>query len=220
VGVRLDSGDLGYLSVEARRILDAAGFDEAAIVASNDLDEYAIESLERQGAAIGVWGVGTRLATAYDQPALGGVYKLSAIRPPGGPWKHKVKLSEQAIKVSNPGVQQVRRFFAGGEAVADAIFDELLGIEDSCTIVDPVEPTRRTRIPRGTQFTDLLVPVLEKGGRRFEPPSLEDVRRRCRQQIGSMKDDVVRIDDPRPYPVGLEERLHSERRRLMAEAGR
>jgi len=218
VGVRLDSGDLGYLSVEARKILDRAGFEEAVIVASNELDEYTIESLKRQGAAIGVWGVGTRLATAYDQPALGGVYKLSAIRPPGGSWQHKVKLSEQAVKVSNPGIQQVRRFFAGGEAVADAIFDELLGIEDSCTIVDPVEPSRRTRIPRGTQYVDLLVPVFEKGDLRFDPPALEDVRRRSIEQIGSMKGDVARIDDPRPYPVGLEERLHAERRRLVAEA--
>ena len=149
VGVRLDSGDLSYLSIEARRILDDAGFQDAVIVASNELDEHIIESLKHQGAKIAVWGVGTKLATAYDQPALGGVYKLSVIRKPGGAWKHKVKLSEQALKVSNPGIQQVRRFFAGPQAVADAIFDELTGISEDCTLVDPMDLTRRKRIPKG-----------------------------------------------------------------------
>ncbi|MFP5504089.1 MAG: nicotinate phosphoribosyltransferase, partial [Candidatus Sericytochromatia bacterium] len=109
-GVRLDSGDLAYLSIEARKILDEEGFPEATIVASNDLNELIIESLKHQGAKISVWGVGTQLATAFDQPALGGVYKLSALRAPGEDWKYKLKLSEQAIKISNPGILQVRRF--------------------------------------------------------------------------------------------------------------
>ncbi|HEX8833371.1 MAG TPA: nicotinate phosphoribosyltransferase, partial [Abditibacteriaceae bacterium] len=108
-GIRLDSGDLAYLSIEARRILDEAGFTEVPIVASNDLDEHLIASLKEQGARIAVWGVGTRLVTGGDQAALGGVYKLSAVREGDG-WKTKIKLSEQAIKVSNPGIQQVRRY--------------------------------------------------------------------------------------------------------------
>jgi nicotinate phosphoribosyltransferase len=124
VGIRLDSGDLAWLSVEARKLLDAAGFERAAIVASNDLDEHLIRSLKQQGATIGVWGVGTRLATAYDQPALGGVYKLAALREPGGAYRYTIKLSEQAIKISNPGLLQVLRFSEGGRSVGDALINE------------------------------------------------------------------------------------------------
>ena len=103
IGIRLDSGDLAYLSIEARRILDEGGFPRAAIVGSNDLDERIVETLKDQGAKINIWGVGTRLVTGCDDPALGGVYKLSAIRRPGEAWQYKVKLSEQAAKVSTPG---------------------------------------------------------------------------------------------------------------------
>src|SRR5262249_8289057 len=109
-GIRLDSGDLAYLSVEARKLLDQAGLKDAVIVASNDLDEHLIASLKQQGAAIDVWGVGTKLVTAYDQPALGGVYKLCALRLPNGNWQPKLKLSEEAAKITTPGVLNVRRF--------------------------------------------------------------------------------------------------------------
>src|SRR3954470_12705064 len=131
VGIRLDSGDLAYLSIEARKILDQGGFPDAKIVASNDLDEHIINSLKDQGATINVWGVGTKLVTAYDQPALGGVYKLSALRDGDGRWQYKIKLSEQAIKVSNPGVLQVRRYRnPAGEFIADAIYDEDLDLRN------------------------------------------------------------------------------------------
>src|SRR5262249_55818 len=127
-GVRLDSGDLAWLSIEARKLLDAAGFPDAVIIASNDLDEHIIESLKQQGAQVAVWGVGTKLVTAYDHPALGGVYKLSAIRRAGGQGglSGRIKLSEQIAKISVPGVLQVRRFHeaATGRLVADVIFDE------------------------------------------------------------------------------------------------
>src|SRR5882762_6956143 len=123
-GIRLDSGDLAYLSIEARKMLNAAGFKDAVIVGSNDLNEHLIASLKQQGAAINVWGVGTMLVTAYDQPALGGVYKLSALRQPDGAWQHKLKLSEHAAKVTNPGVLQVRRFSQGNKFAGDAIYDE------------------------------------------------------------------------------------------------
>ncbi len=113
IGVRLDSGDLAWLSREARRILDEGGFPQAQILASNDLDETLIADLKRQGAAIGVWGVGTRLVTAYGDPALGGVYKLTAVRGPGGDWEDRVKISEQTAKTTNPGILQVRRFCLG-----------------------------------------------------------------------------------------------------------
>ena len=148
IGIRLDSGDLAWLSIEARKILDEAGFPNAVIVASNDLDETIITSLKDQGATIACWGVGTRLATAYDEPALGGVYKLSAIREPGNGWQYKVKLSEQAIKVSNPGVLQVRRYYGDGRAVGDMIFDEEVQADDGATMVDPFDATRRKRFFR------------------------------------------------------------------------
>ncbi|MFM8396364.1 MAG: nicotinate phosphoribosyltransferase, partial [Pirellula sp.] len=127
VGIRLDSGDLAQLSIAARQMLDQAGFQDASIVASNDLDERLIESLKHQGACIGIWGVGTKLATAYDQAALGGVYKLGAIKDPTGSWQHRIKLSEQMIKTSTPGIQQVRRFYdAQRHALCDMIYDEIM----------------------------------------------------------------------------------------------
>src|SRR5438093_9059168 len=159
IGIRLDSGDLAYLSIEARKMLDAAGFPQAVIAASNDLDEYLITSLKDQGAKIDVWGVGTRLITAYDQPALGGVYKLSALRPRGGTWQYRIKISEQAIKTSNPGMLQVRRF-----AGADMIFDQLGG-EPVHTIVDPLDLTRRRNVPDNAAHEDLLVPIFRQGKR-------------------------------------------------------
>ncbi len=147
VGIRLDSGDLACLSIEARRILDEAGLTNAVIVASNDLDEYIIASLKDQGAKIDVWGVGTRLATGYDDPALGGVYKLSAMRSGGGPWEYKMKLSDQAVKISTPGILQVRRYHRNGECMGDVIFDEEHPIDDDCVMVDPFDPTRRKVMP-------------------------------------------------------------------------
>jgi nicotinate phosphoribosyltransferase len=114
LGIRLDSGDLAWLSNEARKLLDQHGFQDTAVVASNDLDEHLIDSLRHQGAAISTWGVGTKLVTAYDQPALGGVYKLAMVARAGGPFQPRIKLSDQAAKISNPGIQQVRRFSRAG----------------------------------------------------------------------------------------------------------
>src|SRR6185503_6155623 len=122
-GIRLDSGDLAHLSIEARRLLDAAGFTDAKIVASNDLDENLINSLHEQGAKIDVWGIGTKLVTAFDQPALGGVYKLGAVKEDGH-WRDVIKLSEQPIKISNPGILQVKRLRRGNEMVGDVIYDQ------------------------------------------------------------------------------------------------
>src|SRR5205085_5691370 len=123
VGVRLGSGDLAWLSREARRILDEGGFPKAQVLASNDLDETLIGDLKRLGSAIGVWGVGTRLVTAFGDPALGGDYKLTAVREPGREWEDRVKVSEQSVKTTNPGILQVRRFRKGGELLGDMIFD-------------------------------------------------------------------------------------------------
>lgn len=217
-GVRLDSGDLAYLSVEARKILDAHGFPDAAIVASNDLDERLIQSLKQQGAAITVWGVGTKLVTAYDQPALGGVYKLSAIRDEAGAWQHRIKLSEQAAKISTPGVHQVRRFTQDGLFVADMILDESAAAPPSRTMVDPLDPTRRRSFPDAMAHEDLLVPVFRAGQRVYERPSIHASRERAAAQVASLHPSIRRFDHPHGYPVGLEQDLHALRTRLVLEA--
>ena len=218
IGIRLDSGDLAYLSIEARKILDEAGFPDAAILASNDLDEHLIESLKRQGAKITVWGVGTRLATAYDQPALGGVYKLTAVRRPGEPWQRKVKLSEQTAKVTTPGIHQVRRFRQGDEYVGDAIWDVELGIEEPATIVDPADLTRRKVIPEGTPHEDLLVPIVRQGRRVWDPPPLAASRQRTADQLAGFHPGIKRFVNPHGYPAGLERRLFDLKTELVLKA--
>ena len=216
VGIRLDSGDLAYLSLEARRLLDAADFYDAAIVASNDLDEHLIESLRYQGAKISVWGVGTRLATAYDQPALGGVYKLAAIEGPDGNWVPKVKLSEQWIKTSTPGIQQVRRFSYEGGAIADMVFDETLG--PSNFMIDPLDVTRRREIDSKTAYEDLLVPVFKAGQMVLGPESLTQIRERVKTQLNLFHDGIRRLANPHRYPVGLEAGLHKLKSELVLAA--
>ncbi len=162
IGIRLDSGDLAYLSIAARQMLDEAGLVEASIVASNDLDERLIVSLKQQGARINVWGVGTKLVTAYDQPALGGVYKLAAIEE-AGRWVPKIKLSEQTIKTSIPGKLQVRRFVDDtGIARADMIINELQTPDEDLRMIDPSDPfTYKSDF--SSQSFDLLKPVFRSG---------------------------------------------------------
>jgi nicotinate phosphoribosyltransferase len=218
IGIRLDSGDLAYLSIEARAILDKAGLPEAKIVASNDLDEHVIASLKEQGARIDAWGVGTRLVTGGDQAALGGVYKLAAVRDPGGPWRHRVKISEQAVKTSNPGVQQVRRFSGPDGFVADVIYDEESGLDASPLVVDPLDPTRRKRIPAGTTFEDLLVPVARGGRVVYEPPPLALTQARAKQQVSRLHPGIRRFVNPHQYPVGLALQLYELKTRLVLEA--
>ena len=218
VGIRLDSGDLAWLSIEARRLLDDAGFPDATIVASNDLDERLIEDLKHQNAQINVWGVGTKLATAYDQPALGGVYKLSAVREPNGDWEPRVKLSEQAIKVSNPGIQQVRRYRTEQEFVADAIYDERLGFGDLARIVDPMDPTRQRVLPSDGQFEDLLIPIFRTGKSVYEPPTIHASRSRTKEQLAMLHQGVRRFVNPHQYAVGLEANLHEQKTELILKS--
>jgi nicotinate phosphoribosyltransferase len=218
-GIRLDSGDLAYLSIEARKILDAAGFEETQILASSELDEHLVESLKLQGARVVVWGVGTRLVTAYEDPALGGVYKLTALRESAeAPWKYKVKLSEQAIKVSTPGILQVRRFHTGTELAGDMIFDVELGAPAAPTLVDPADLTRRKEILAGTSFEELLVPVFRQGRRVYDPPPLAEVRRRVGDQLAAFHPGIKRLVNPHQYPVGLELGLFDLKTRLILEA--
>lgn len=218
VGIRLDSGDLAWLSAQARKLLDAAGFPKAQIVASNDLDERTIASIKQQGGAIAVWGVGTKLVTAYDQPALGGVYKLAAIREPGGAWQPRVKLSEQAIKVSNPGIQNIRRFFRDGEAVGDVIWDESHPAPASWVMVDPADPTRQRDQSGEVVHEDLLVPVLRHGGLVYGRPALADIKARTQAQLALFHPGVRRLDNPHQYPVGLEAGLHERKAALIRAA--
>jgi len=217
-GIRLDSGDLAYLSIQARKMLDSAGFKEAVIVASNDLNEHLIASLKQQGAAINVWGVGTMLVTAYDQPALGGVYKLSAIRKPDGTWAHKIKLSEQAVKVTNPGVLQVRRFRQAREFIGDAIYDETRPLSKRVTIIDPADVTRRKHFSATTKYEELLVPILRRGKLVYDPPALKAIRTRAQEQLAMLHPGVKRLDNPHEYPAGLELTLHQLKTELILRA--
>jgi nicotinate phosphoribosyltransferase len=218
LGIRLDSGDLAYLSIEARKILDEAGFTDAVILATNDLDEQIIESLKIQGARIAVWGVGTRLATAYDQPALGGVYKLSALADANGKWHHKLKLSEQTAKISVPGVLQVRRFSDRKRFIADAIFDQLGPIPSGTwTIIDPVDPMRQKSIPAKSASQDLLIPIFRAGRRVYDPPALIETQNFARQQLSSFHEGIRRRLNPHAYPVGLEKSLSELRTQLVLQ---
>ena len=218
IGIRLDSGDFAYLSIEARKMLDSAGFPDAVILASNDLDERLIASLKQQGAKINVWCVGTKLVTAYDQPALGGVYKLSAIGATDGTWQHKLKLSEQAAKATNPGILQVRRFRTQDEFVGDAIYDELLPPLDQTTIVDPTDATRRKHFPKNAPSEELLVPVLRHGKLVTELPSLQQIRERAQKQLAMLHAGIKRFDHPHEYPAGLELQLHDLKTQLILGA--
>ncbi len=217
MGIRLDSGDLAWLSVQARRMLDEAGFGQAVIVGSGDLDEHIIESLKLQGAAINVWGVGTRLVTGYEDPALGGVYKLTAVRWPGNPWEYRVKVSEQAFKSTTPGILQVRRFFSDDEPIGDVVYDTVRGIGEDCTMIDPLDPTRRKRIPPGTKFGELLVPVISGGKTVYQSPSIDETRKFAIDQLDRFHSGVKRLVNPHRYPVGLEEGLHDLRTRMIMQ---
>ncbi len=219
VGIRLDSGDLAYLSIEARKMLDAAGFPDAVIVASNDLDEHLIASLINQDAAITVWGVGTKLVTAFDQPALGGVYKLGAVRDSadaGSDWVPKVKLSQQSIKTSTPGILQVRRFRDSSGAIADMIFNELQG--PSATMIDPLDPTRQRNLDDADSSADLLRPLVRRGQVVAEAESLAAIRERVGTQLEQFHRGVLRLDNPHRYPVGLEKQLYDLKSKLVLEA--
>lgn len=217
LGIRLDSGDLAYLSKVARKMLDEAGFSDSIIIASNDLDEHIISSLKEQGAKIGMWGVGTRLTTGYDQPALGGVYKLAAIRDPQGKWKYKVKLSEQRIKVSNPGILQVRRYFNEKENLEDVIYDISTDISKGCTMIDPLDVTRQKKIKQSENHCDLLVPVFRKGELVYIQPKIDEIRKTTQKNLEMFHSGIKRFVHPHQYPVGIEKSLFSLKTDLILQ---
>jgi nicotinate phosphoribosyltransferase len=208
VGIRLDSGELADLSLTARRMLDEAGFENAAIVASNELDEYRISKLKQRGAVIGVWGVGTHMVTAGQQPALGGVYKLSAIQNASGAWENRIKLSEESIKVSNPGLQQLWRYFSHGQPSADAIQDIRDG-EPAGKVWDYGKQDL-VELPEEGSWQPLLQPIFEKGKLVCDFPELTAVRNYSLEQQA-----LFQGVDTQAYPNGLSEALYQRKMDLI-----
>jgi nicotinate phosphoribosyltransferase len=218
IGVRLDSGDRVALSIEARRMLDEAGFTNAKIVCSGDLDEFLIADLKQRGAKIDVWGVGTKLSTGQPDAALGGVYKLGAVRSPSEEWRYRIKLSDDPAKMSCPGSLQVRRFHRpDGRFIADAIYEIDHTVGEPCVMVD-LWNEEQIEIPVRTDYSDLLVSIFRRGELVYELPAIEASREHTRKQLGCLPPEVMRLENPRPYKVGLERSLHELRSTLIARA--
>ncbi|WP_289636158.1 nicotinate phosphoribosyltransferase [uncultured Adlercreutzia sp.] len=219
-GIRIDSGDLSWLSKMARRMLDGAGLTDCGIVLSNDLDEYTIQSILDEGADVMSFGVGTKLASAYDQPTLGGVYKLAAVRPgPGAPWEDRLKISESTAKLTTPGVLDVRRYYHGNGTVAgDMVFDVNRPPAGREVIVDPLDDLRQKNLS-GLSFETLLAP-LARGGRVVLAPQFRNAcaaRERAAAGLDRLDETQLRMLNPHTYPVGLEAGLIDRRRGLVAE---
>jgi nicotinate phosphoribosyltransferase len=213
MAIRIDSGDLAWGSRKARSMLDEAGFPEVKIVATNDLDEYTIASLLDQGAAIDMWGVGTKLVTAFDQPALGGVYKLSALRKAGSDqWEPRIKVSDTTGKRTLPGLVDARRYYdAEGNMMGDMIFDEQ-GVSES-RITDPHDPLRRKDLSSGS-FEPLLHPLVRQG-RSVVTSDVEAARLRATRDLARLDQSRKRFLNPHSYPVGLSHELHTIRDTLI-----
>ncbi len=210
-GIRLDSGDITGLSIDARRMLDQAGFEKVAIIASDDLDEFKVEKMFEEGAMVSVLGVGTNLVTGGTQAALGGVYKLSAIQDVQGNWNYRIKLSEVETKISNPGVQQVRRFYEGGVAIGDAIYDVTSDLSGDVVVLmgDSI-----MKYPANMEHRDLLVPIFAKGKLVYRQPPVEAIRAYVQAGLTELKSEhKVLIQSP-IYPVGLEEGLHRQKAQI------
>ncbi len=223
-GIRLDSGDLAYLSKKARKMLDAAGFTDAVISASNDLDEYLIESLKAQGAAITSWGVGTNLITAKDNPAFGGVYKLAAIQDENGQFIPKIKLSENSEKVTNPGNKKIYRIYdkETGKIKADLICmeDEVYTEDQTMKLFSPTEPWKKTRLEPGTYtLRELMVPVFLKGECVYTSPKVMDIRAYCTQEKETLWEETKRFVNPHKVYVDLSQKLYDTKIALLDEMG-
>lgn len=221
-GIRMDSGDLAYLSKKARKMLDEAGFPDAVISASNDLDEYLIESLKLQGAVITSWGVGTNLITAKDNPAFGGVYKLAAIRDENGTFIPKIKLSENTEKVTNPGNKTIYRIYDKntGKIRADLIclVGEVFDPEEDMTIFDPNEPWKKTRLAGGSYtLRELLVPVFKDGKCIYESPSVMEIQEICNKEKDTIWDETKRFVNPHEIHVDLSKKLYDLKNDLLNE---
>ncbi len=219
-GIRLDSGDLAYLTKKARKMLDDAGHKDAIISASSDLDEYVIESLQRQGAKITSWGVGTNLITSADCPAFGGVYKLAAIQQEDGTFKPKIKVSENIEKVTNPGNKTVFRLYdnATGKIKADliALADETYSGDNDLMIFDPIATWKRTYLEAGTYTVrELLVPVFIDGKCVYESPAVMDIRDYCAKELNTLWDESRRFVNPQEVYVDLSKSLFELKNELL-----
>ena len=221
-GIRIDSGDIAYLSKKARRMLDAAGYPDAGICASNSLDEYIIRDLIVQGACVDSFGVGENLITAKSDPVFGGVYKLVATRE-GGVYTPKIKVSESIEKLTTPHLKKLWRIYDNetGKAMADyiTIYDETVDCSNGIELFDPNETWKRRT------FTDVHCKLLQTqiyadGQRVYESPSLPEIRAYCAAQINTLWDEVIRFENPHRYYVDLSQRLWEERQRLLMETQR
>ena len=220
-GIRLDSGDLAYLSKKARVMLDAAGFEDAVIAASNDLDEMLINDLKIQGAAITSWGVGTHLITSKDCPSFGGVYKLAAIMDRHtGKFIPKIKLSENTEKVTNPGNKTIQRIYdkETGKIIADLIclVDEEFDEKNSLLLFDPIETWKKTHLAPGTYtMRELLVPIFKNGECVYESPKVMDIREYCKKEQETLWDESRRLVNPHEIHVDLSNELWHMKAQLL-----
>lgn len=221
-GIRLDSGDLAYISKKARKMLDAAGFEDAVISASSDLDEYLIDSLKQQGAKITSWGVGTNLITSKDCPAFGGVYKLAAIEDEDGNLVPKIKLSENSEKITNPGDKTIFRIYdkETGMLKADviALADETISEDEPLLLFDPVETWKKTKLPAGS-FTirELLVPIFINGEQVYTSPKVMDIRAYCQDELAHVWDETKRLVNPHKVYVDLTKKLYDLKAELLEQ---
>ena len=223
-GIRLDSGDLAYLSKKARKMLNEAGFTDAIISASNDLDEYLIDSLKAQGATITSWGVGTNLITSKDWPAFGGVYKLAAVMGKDGNFIPKIKLSENSEKITNPGNKKIYRIYEKetGKIKADLICltDETFNESDSLHLFDPLEPWKKTKLKAGTYtLRELMVPVFLDGHCVYESPKVMEIRTYCQTELTTLWDETRRLVNPHNVYIDLSSRLYDMKISLLDEMG-
>ena len=223
-GIRLDSGDLAYLSKKARKMLDEAGFPDAIISASNDLDEYLIDSLKVQGAAITSWGVGTHLITAKDCPSFGGVYKLAAIKGKDGKFIPKIKLSENTEKVTNPGNKTIYRIYEkeSGKIKADLIclVDETFDETQDLMLFDPIEPWKKTKLKGGTYtMREMMVPVFLQGKCVYDSPKVMDIRAYCQKELETLWPETRRLVNPHKVYVDLSKKLYDIKIDLLDKMG-
>lgn len=225
-GIRLDSGDLAYLSKKARIMLDEAGFEDAVISASNDLDEYLIDSLKQQGAQIHLWGVGTSLITSRDCPAFGGVYKLAAIYDKErARFIPKVKISENTEKVTNPGNKKIYRIYhkETNKIIADLICleDEIIDENKELVLFDPNETWKKTLlIPGSYRLRELLVPVFKQGKCVYTSPEVMDIQAYCREELDTLWEESKRLAYPHRIHVDLSQKLWNMRVELLSSINR
>lgn len=221
-GIRMDSGDLAYLSKKARKMLDEAGFPEAVISASNDLDEYLIQSLKLQGATITSWGVGTSLITSKDWPAFGGVYKLAAIKDAEGNFIPKIKLSENSEKVTNPGNKEIYRIYdkETGKIRADLICleNETFDENEDLVLFDPHETWKRTRLAGGTYtMRKLLEQIFDEGKCVYTSPTVMEIQEICRREKATLWDENMRFVNPAKVYVDLSDQLYQTKQTVLNE---